>query len=94
MRCFGNSFGRGLAISGLAAILAGCGTSGGRAPVNFLELADVLAPLPGAKGKAARDQDKIDDTIARACSTGVLGTQQCQLHSKASVERGAELKGE
>lgn len=78
-------------IISLAIPLAACSTSG-RAPVNFLELTDVVEPLPGTKGKTLQDQRNIDLTIAQSCASGVLGSKQCDVHTKASAERKAELR--
>lgn len=53
----------------------------------------VVAPLPGTKGKTIEDQRNVDRVIAQSCATGLLGTQQCELHGVASEARKAELKG-
>ncbi|WP_299800478.1 hypothetical protein [uncultured Ruegeria sp.] len=47
--------------------------------------------LPGAKGETLKDQDRIDDTIARACAAGIYRVKLCDLHTKASAARRAEL---
>jgi len=47
--------------------------------------------LPGAKGETLKDQDRIDDTIARACAAGIYRVELCDLHTKASAARRAEL---
>ncbi len=47
--------------------------------------------LPGAKGETVKDQDRIDDTIARACAAGIYRVELCDLHTKASAKRRAEL---
>lgn len=60
--------------------------------MNFLELSDVVEPLPGSKGKTLQDQRNIDTVIAQSCSTGILGSRQCDAHTKASAERKAELR--
>lgn len=91
MRHFVKSCKRVLLSSTLVIVLAACGTSG-RAPVNFLELAPVVAPLPGTQGKTADDQRRIDLTVANGCNTGILGSSQCDLQTRASRDRKAELK--
>lgn len=49
--------------------------------------------LPGAQGETVEDQDRIDDTIARACAAGLYSSDLCDLHTVASAERRAELGG-
>ena len=82
---------RALLIMTPVTVLAGCGTSG-KAPVNFLQLSTVVEPLTAAQGKTLEDQRKIDRTMAGACSSGVLGANQCDEHTKASAMRKQELK--
>lgn len=48
--------------------------------------------LPGAQGKTVADQDKIDDTVAGGCATGVYSTVACRRHTTASAERRRELR--
>lgn len=43
--------------------------------------------LPGAKGLTIADQEAIDDTVARGCRAGVWEARECDLHTKASIER-------
>lgn len=73
-----------------ASALAGC-TSSTKAPVNFLELAEVVQDLPGAQGKTLADQYKIDKTVARACGANILGAKQCGIQTGASSDRKKEL---
>lgn len=47
--------------------------------------------LPGAKGQTTADQNRIDDTVARACAAGLYATNLCDIHTKASAERRSEL---
>jgi hypothetical protein len=47
--------------------------------------------LPGAKGETIKDQDRIDDTVARACAAGIYRAELCDLHTQASADRRAEL---
>ena len=91
MQSFASVLPKVLSITILATVLAGCSASG-RAPVNVLELTAVVNDLPGAKGKTMEDQRSIDRTIAKSCSAGILGAKQCDLQTKASAERKAELK--
>ncbi|MBB4342160.1 hypothetical protein [Rhizobium leguminosarum] len=62
--------------------------------MNFLELGAVVSDLPGTQGKTANDQRAIDRTIAKSCSAGILGAKQCDLQTKASAARKAELKND
>ena len=80
-----------LLISTLATVPAACSISGG-APVNFRELGSVVADLPGVQGKTVEDQRRIDRTVAKSCASGILGNGQCDLHTRASAGRRAELK--
>ncbi len=75
----------------LAIGLAGCTTSG-RAPVNSSNLAGLVDPLPGTKGKTLEDQRNIDRSVAVGCSTKVLKPAQCDLQTRASAERKVELR--
>ena len=77
-----------LSITILATTLAACTTSG-KAPVNFLELSELVQDLPGTQGLTLDDQRRIDRTVARSCSAGVLGAKQCDRQTKASAERKA-----
>lgn len=45
--------------------------------------------LPGAKGQDIADQNKIDETVARACAAGLYSVELCNLHTLASAERRA-----
>lgn len=90
MQNFGCALKRALLISTLVMPLAAC-TTFGRAPVNSNELSGVVSDLPGAQGKTIADQRKIDRTVAKSCSGGILDGRQCDLHTKASKTRRAEL---
>lgn len=50
--------------------------------------------LPGARGLTLEDQDRIDDTLARGCATGVWSRAACDRHTQASFERRQELRAE
>ncbi|MBZ9857460.1 hypothetical protein LB566_27110 [Mesorhizobium sp. CA13] len=73
-----------------ALLLAGCGTSG----VNSVPAlrAAIGSRLAGAKGKTVEDQYKIDGTMAPGCAVKLYTAAECDRHTKASVERRAELK--
>lgn len=47
--------------------------------------------LPGAQGETIEDQDRIDETVARACAAGLYRVDLCDLHTVASAQRRAEL---
>lgn len=47
--------------------------------------------LPGAKGETIADQNRIDETVARACAAGLYSTELCNLHTEASAERRTAL---
>lgn len=84
---------RALSITIPAIALAACGTSE-RAPVNSRELSVVVNSLPGTQGKTLQDQRNIDRSVAGSCSVGLLSPSQCDLQTKASAERKAELKND
>ncbi|MBZ9719087.1 hypothetical protein LB519_14660 [Mesorhizobium sp. AD1-1] len=46
----------------------------------------------GAQGKTIADQNKIDRTMAPGCAVKFYTRAECDLHTKASAERRAELK--
>ena len=69
--------------------LAACGASN-PASVSGLDRA-VGQELPGAQGLTLEDQDRIDDTVARGCASGVFRRVDCTRHSGASAERRREL---
>jgi len=48
--------------------------------------------LAGAKGKTVEDQNKIDRTMAPGCAIKLYTRAECDLHTKASAARRAELK--
>lgn len=75
----------------LSAVLtvAGCSTL---QPANVAGVDRVIGDaLPGAQGETTEDQDRIDETVARACAAGLYSTELCNLHTIASAERRAEL---
>lgn len=69
--------------------LVGCTTSG-RAPVNLLQMAEVVEWLEGTQGKTLDDQRRIDRVMARSCAAGLKGKVQCDLQTKASAERKSQ----
>lgn len=80
---------RRLAIVASVSALAACGASN-PASVRGLDRA-VGQELPGAQGRTLEDQDRIDDTVARGCASGVFRQADCARHSGASAERRREL---
>lgn len=68
--------------------LTACTTSP-RAPVNFLQMSEVVEGLEGTKGLTLDDQRRIDRVVARSCTSGLMGSNQCNLQTKASQERRA-----
>lgn len=80
---------RRLAIGALAWMLAGCGIS---QPQNVEGLRAVVGnSLPGAQGLTQRDQDRIDEHVARACPAGLYTRAECERHTRAAAERRAAL---
>ncbi|TGT36211.1 hypothetical protein EN808_29955 [Mesorhizobium sp. M8A.F.Ca.ET.165.01.1.1] len=77
-------------LSMSALTLAACTTSGvsGVTPLR-LALGNSLA---GAQGKTVADQNKIDRTVAPGCAVKLYTRAECDLHTKASAKRRAELK--
>lgn len=74
---------------GAVLMLAACSTL---RPVNVAGVDRAIGDeLPGAKGDTQEDQDRIDDTVARACAAGIYSTELCDLHTIASAERRTEL---
>lgn len=73
-----------------ALMLAACTTSGvsGVTPLRLV-LGNSLA---GAQGKTVADQNKIDRTMAPGCAVKLYTRAECDLHTKASAARRAELK--
>lgn len=47
--------------------------------------------LPGAQGLTLIDQDKIDETVARACAARLYTTERCRAHTAASHARRTAL---
>lgn len=72
--------------SALVALLAGCGTTqsinAGQSDVVRGARGIVGTALIGAEGKTAQDQDKINETVARLCGTGVYTKSECARHDK------------
>ncbi|RUX96138.1 MULTISPECIES: hypothetical protein [unclassified Mesorhizobium] len=73
-----------------ALTLGACTTSGVKG-VTPLRSA-IGNSLPGAQGKTVADQNKIDRTMAPGCAVKLYTRAECDLHTKASAERRAELK--
>ncbi|RWC28799.1 hypothetical protein [Mesorhizobium sp.] len=48
--------------------------------------------LAGAQGKTVGDQNKIDRTMAPGCAVKLYTRAECDLHTRASAARRAELK--
>lgn len=73
-----------------ALTLAACTTSGvsGVAPLRSA----IGNSLPGAQGKTIADQNRIDRTVAPGCAVKFCTRAECDLHTKASAARRAELK--
>lgn len=92
MRNFGFVLLKALLTSTCAIGLAACTTSGGVRALSP-DVAALVADIPGVQGKTIDDQRRIDRTVARSCSTGIMNNQQCDLHTKVSAERRAELNG-
>ena len=72
-----------------ALMVAGCGpsqtTSAQKDKLNLSTRQIVGTSLIGAQGKTPEDQEKIDDTAAGLCATGVWTKSECARH-----ERGRE----
>ena len=75
-----------LMVFALVALLAGCGTtqniSAGQSDIVRGARGIVGTALIGADGKTAQDQDKINETVARLCGTGVYTKSECARHVK------------
>lgn len=73
-----------LLASALAVSLAGCGTthtiSAGQNDIVRGTRGIVGTALINAEGKTAQDQDRIDETVARLCVTGVYTKSECARH--------------
>lgn len=54
--------------------------------------AAIGSSLAGAKGETVEDQNKIDRTMAPGCAVRLYTRSECDLHTKASAARRAELK--
>lgn len=81
---------RRLLVVGSACALAACGDL---KPATVPGLSRAVGQeLPGARGLTLEDQDRIDDTVARGCATGIYPRSACGRHSAASSERRAALK--
>jgi len=68
----------------VAALLTGCGTSQAlNASQNDIVRGArgvVGTALIGVQGKTPKDQDQIDETVARLCGTGVYTKSECARH--------------
>lgn len=71
---------------GFAVTLASCTTSkpGSAAKDDIARGARAIigTSLIGARGATDRDQDKIDDTVAGACSVGTFNKTECRRHQE------------
>jgi hypothetical protein len=68
-------------------MLVGCSTS---PPADVAGLSRAIGTeLPGAQGLTLADQERIDDTVARGCASGVYLRLACDRHTAASAERRA-----
>ena len=73
----------------VALMAAGCSTL---QPASVEGVDRVIGDaLPGAKGETIADQNRIDETVARACAAGLYSTELCNLHTEASAERRTAL---
>ncbi|WP_298938125.1 hypothetical protein [uncultured Ruegeria sp.] len=77
-----------LYLSG-ALMVAGCSTLQ-PASVEGVDRA-IGDALPGARGETIEDQDRIDETVARACAAGIYRVDLCDLHTVVSAQRRVEL---
>lgn len=78
-----------LPCSSAVLMLAACSTL---QPVSVARVDRVIGDeLPSAQGETIKDQDRIDDTVARACAAGLYSVDLCNLHTVASATRRAEL---
>lgn len=74
----------------IAVVMVGCSTL---QPGSVDGLDRVIGDeLPGAKGKTAQDQGRIDSVIARGCATRLFSKDECDAHTDASASRFEELK--
>jgi|GEM_PF-2761092 len=70
---------------GVVLMMAACTTSQ-PATVNGVKRA-IGQKLPGAQGLTLKDQDRIDDTVARGCAAGIYPVDLCDRHTQASAKR-------
>jgi len=74
-----------------ASLMAACSTS---QPASVGGVDRVIGDeLPGAQGVTIADQNRIDDTVARACAAGLYTSALCDIHTVASAERRRDLAG-
>lgn len=79
-------------IGGLALMLGACGTS---LPQDVPGLRAVIgSSVPGAQGLTVRDQDRIDEHVARGCRAGLYTADECARHTPAAAERRAALSAQ
>ena len=73
-----------LLASALVVSLTGCGTTqalnASQSDIVRGARGIVGTALIGAEGKTQKDQDKIDETVARLCGTGVYTPSECARH--------------
>ncbi|TJV42398.1 MAG: hypothetical protein E5Y02_14790 [Mesorhizobium sp.] len=74
-----------------SALMLGACTTSGVSGVTPLRSA-LGSSLAGAQGKTVTDQNKIDRTMAPGCAVKLYTRAECDLHTKASAARRAELK--
>jgi hypothetical protein len=74
----------------VALAMAGCSTL---QPESVLGVDRAIGDeLPGAQGLTTKDQDRIDDTVARGCAAGLYSIDLCNRHTIASADRRASLQ--
>lgn len=76
-----------LFFAAAASSAAGCTTSqqvaASKERLNSSARAIVGTYLAGARGATARDQDRIDETVARLCGASVWTPAECARHGRA-----------
>jgi len=68
-----------------------CVSTSTPADVSGLSRVANLDGLATAQGKTIADQDRIDNTMARGCATGLVTRVNCVRHTDASDARRSEL---
>lgn len=75
-----------------ALMLAACGIS---PPADVAGVRRAVGDvLPGAQGLTISDQERIDETVARGCASGIWSRPQCARHTEASAARRRALDHE